>query len=402
MTKTKNMRLHEPYPELGDSQIPLEPYLSNDYYAREIDKIFLQDWLCVGRVEEIAKPGDYKVKRLDFAKTSVILMRGKDGKIGAFHNACRHRGNKVVTETGGEETFGSNKAAVVTCRFHGWVYDAKGSLVQVPLEERFPPCFKREEHGLIPIHVDVWAGFICVNLAKEPSKTLQEFVGGLAEHFDGYPFGDMAHVHTYTAKLKCNWKTGIDAFCEAYHVPTIHSGSFPGLTEYWQDDVVFNGEHRSIAFYSKGMNPSSPVGDVANALFASSIALKRSAPFPLPKLVNPTRHQNWGFEQTTMFPNFLIHVGEGLWFTHQFWPTSQGECYWEGKYYLKAPTTNSQQWAQRYAVLLQRNAWLEDTATMEDTQEAMTSGVLPHLNFGDDEIMLRHNLHVIESRLADA
>ena len=62
-------------------------------------------------------------------------------------------------------------------------------------------------------------------------------------------FNDITHCHTYYAHINCNWKTGMDAFCEAYHVPTIHAGSFPGLTDYWQDDVAFHGEHRSIAFY---------------------------------------------------------------------------------------------------------------------------------------------------------
>ena len=119
------------FPDLGTGPIPVEPCISPEFYEEERKKVFLKSWLKVGRVEEIAKPGDYKVKKLAFAKTSVILMRGKDGQIRGFHNTCSHRGNKVIVETG-EETFGRNKAAVVTCRFHGWVYDAKGDLVSVP------------------------------------------------------------------------------------------------------------------------------------------------------------------------------------------------------------------------------------------------------------------------------
>jgi phenylpropionate dioxygenase-like ring-hydroxylating dioxygenase large terminal subunit len=399
MNVQTRMPLLAPYPELGEAPIPVEPYLSQEYYEAELNKIFRQDWLVVGREEEIANPGDYKVKKLDFARTSVILIRGKDGKIGAFHNVCRHRGNKVISETGGEETFGNNKAAVVTCRFHGWVYNAKGELVDVPMQEKFPSCFNRAENGLVPIHVGSWAGFVFVNLAKTPSKTLDEFLGGVKEHFEGYPFNEITHCHTYYAHINCNWKVGMDAFCEGYHVPTIHAGSFPGLTDYWQDDVAFHGDHRSIAFYSSDMNPPTPVGTAANELFGASIALKRDEPFPLPKMVNPKRHKNWGFEQTTVFPNFLIHVGAGLWFTHQFWPVTQDKCLWEGKYYLKPPTTNSQFWAQRYAVLLQRNAWLEDTATMEDTQQALLSGVLDKINLQDDEIMLRHQFHIINGRV---
>jgi phenylpropionate dioxygenase-like ring-hydroxylating dioxygenase large terminal subunit len=387
------------YPELGNAPIPVYPYLSTEYYEKEIASIYMQDWLCVGREEEIPQPGDFKVKRLDFARTSVILLRGKDGKIAAFHNVCRHRGNKVITETGGEETFGSKKGAMMTCRFHGWTYNGKGQLSAVPHEDKVPPCFKRSENNLVPIHVDTWSGFICINLAAKPPRTLNEFLGGFKTHLDGYPFSSMVHCHTYYAHINCNWKIGIDAFSEAYHVPTIHAGSFPGLTDYWQDDCAIYGEHRSMAFYSADMNPPTPVGTKANEIFGASIALKRNEPFPLPKTVNPRRHKNWGFEQTSMFPNFLIHVGEGLWFTHQFWPVAQNKCLWEGKYYLKPPQSNSEQWAQRYAVTLQRNAWLEDTATMEDTQEALLSGAVKEIHLQDDEIMLRHAFHIINSRV---
>jgi len=142
------------FPELDFGEIPVAPYLSQEVFEQEVKKIFCRDWLCVGRVEEIPDPGDYKVKRLDFANTSVILMRGKDGAIQAFHNVCRHRGNKVITETGGEETFGGNRAAVMSCRFHGWTYDAHGDLISVPQEEKFPACFDKSKNGLVPIHLD--------------------------------------------------------------------------------------------------------------------------------------------------------------------------------------------------------------------------------------------------------
>ena len=131
------------FPDLGTGPIPVEPCISPEFYEEERKKVFLKSWLKVGRVEEIAKPGDYKVKKLAFAKTSVILMRGKDGQIRGFHNTCSHRGNKVIVETG-EETFGRNKAAVVTCRFHGWVYNANGKIVQVPEENKFHADFDNE------------------------------------------------------------------------------------------------------------------------------------------------------------------------------------------------------------------------------------------------------------------
>ena len=138
MNAPTELKWAKKYPELGTGPIPVESCISPEFYEIEREKVFMKTWLKVGRVEEIPNVGDYKVKKLAFAKTSVILIRGKDQKIRGFHNACSHRGNKVVVESG-EETFGKSKAAVVTCRFHGWVYDAEGALVNVPEEEKFSP-----------------------------------------------------------------------------------------------------------------------------------------------------------------------------------------------------------------------------------------------------------------------
>ena len=116
----------EAYPELGSGPISTEPYISPEWYEKEKEKIFSKVWLCVGRANELPRPGDYKVKRIEAANTSVIVMRGKDGQIRAFHNMCAHRGNTVVTESG-QETYGRNRAGVITCRFHGWVYADDGA-----------------------------------------------------------------------------------------------------------------------------------------------------------------------------------------------------------------------------------------------------------------------------------
>ena len=121
-------------------------------------KIFKRVWLKVGRVEEIPEPGCFKVKRIDVARTSVILIRGKDDTIRAFHNVCPHRGNRVIPETD-NETFGKARADYVTCRFHGWVFDSTGAVRNVPSLEKFPPYFDQCNYGLKPVSCDIWEGF---------------------------------------------------------------------------------------------------------------------------------------------------------------------------------------------------------------------------------------------------
>lgn len=390
----EHMRWAAKYPELGTGPVPVEPCVSTDFYERERQGVFLNTWLSVGRVEEIPNSGDYKVKKVHFAKTSIIIIRGKDGQVRSFHNTCSHRGNKVIVETG-EETFGRNKAAVVTCRFHGWVYNAEGALIQVPEEERFEACFKKEGNGLTPVHTDVWEGFIFVNFAAQPKQPLAEFMGGLGEHLGGYPFSEMSKCYSYHTYLDCNWKVALDAFSEAYHVSTIHAGSFPNVFSSGLSDVQLFEEHRTAGVCLSLNAKPTPVAKIANALSGASLVAKRGASM-LPPGVNPSRRDDFAFELSVVFPNILIHVSEGIWFTHQFWPVAHNKTLWEGKYYLRPAKTNGQQWAMEHAQVLQRNAWLEDTATMEDTQAALESGAKATMILQDEEILVRHGYSVLE------
>jgi phenylpropionate dioxygenase-like ring-hydroxylating dioxygenase large terminal subunit len=106
---------HDLYPELGKGPVPIEPYISQEYFDLERERIFRKVWLNVGREEEIPKPGDYLVKDLPVGKTSLLIIRGKDGRIRAFHNVCSHRSNKLVWDRSGScQNF--------SCKFHGWTY----------------------------------------------------------------------------------------------------------------------------------------------------------------------------------------------------------------------------------------------------------------------------------------
>ena len=383
------------YPELGQAPLSVEPYVDPGFYEKEKAKIFKKQWLYVALERELPEAGSYKVRRLDCADTSVIIIRGKDGKIRAFHNACSHRGNTVVTEQG-QETYGRSKAGIVTCRFHGWVYDATGDLVSVPQEERFYSCFNKDDNGLTEVHCDTWCGFVFVNVSPDPVAPLEEFLGGYAEHFGGFDFDECNYGFTYYTTLDCNWKVASDAFAEAYHVDTIHAGSFPNVFEGGIEDVQFFGPHRTCSVRLQIENlPQTPIGDLANARSRGSLASAGSSS-GLPPTLNPNREPDWGFELSVLFPSVLLHVSEGIWFTHQFWPIAHDKTLWEGKYYLKKPRTYSELWGFERAMVLQRNAWLEDTATMEDTFRAMMSGAKKHQHLQDEEILIRHNCKVVE------
>src|SRR6185437_2674426 len=90
--------LTEHYPELGTGPVSYEDSTSPEIYELEREAIFKRAWLNVGRVEQIPRKGSYLTRELKVANTSIILVRTASGEIKAYHNVCRHRGNKLVEQ----------------------------------------------------------------------------------------------------------------------------------------------------------------------------------------------------------------------------------------------------------------------------------------------------------------
>ena len=102
--------------------LPGEFYTSPEIFQKEIEQIFMKDWLCVGRVEQYAKPGDYRALRI--AGEPVLVCKDKSGGLHAFANVCQHRGVEVIRGAGNTQEF--------RCPYHGWTYGLNGELTGAP------------------------------------------------------------------------------------------------------------------------------------------------------------------------------------------------------------------------------------------------------------------------------
>ncbi|MDR3409997.1 MAG: Rieske (2Fe-2S) protein, partial [Formivibrio sp.] len=120
----------------GVAPVSTESICNPAIYDLEKEKIFRKTWLKVATTWEIPEIGDCKVKDLPVLDTSLVITRGRDGTIRAFHNVCTHRGNKIIPETD-TETYVRARANVLTCRFHGWVFSTDGTLKSVPAQDHF-------------------------------------------------------------------------------------------------------------------------------------------------------------------------------------------------------------------------------------------------------------------------
>ncbi|MBV8979424.1 MAG: aromatic ring-hydroxylating dioxygenase subunit alpha, partial [Acidimicrobiia bacterium] len=207
----------EHYPELGTGNVSFRDSVSPEFYELERETIFKRAWLNVGRIEDLPRKGSYFTKEIHIAKASVVVVRGMDDEVRAFHNICRHRGNKLVWNGfPNEETKGVCRQ--FTCKYHGWRYDLDGALTYVQQEQEFFDL-ERESYGLRSVHCDVWNGFIFVNFDPEPRQTLREFLGPMITDLDDYPFGKLTERYDWVADNNSNWKIFADAFQEYYHVP---------------------------------------------------------------------------------------------------------------------------------------------------------------------------------------
>ena len=96
-------------------------YTSPEIYRAESERIFRRHWLCVGRVAEVERPGQFVLRNVD--GDNIVVLRDHDGELRGFHNVCRHRGSRVCIETQG--TVGRS----IRCPYHGWTYSTSGDLL---------------------------------------------------------------------------------------------------------------------------------------------------------------------------------------------------------------------------------------------------------------------------------
>jgi choline monooxygenase len=188
-------------------------YTSQDFYDREVERIFLRTWNFVGREEELPNPGDYRV--FDFVGQSVILVRDRANKLHAFLNSCRHRGTRLLD--------GRGSCRAITCPYHAWAYSLSGQLVATPGMENILN-FDKKEWGLTPVRLESWGGLVFISFSSS-GPDLRTHLGDFVETFESYRFEDMVLTRRVDYELNCNWKLYVENAMEDYHTPTVHRGS---------------------------------------------------------------------------------------------------------------------------------------------------------------------------------
>jgi len=166
------------------------------------------------RLEQIPNVGDWV--EYSILGRSVIVIRTDKG-IRAFHNACRHRGVPVTSDSNGnckEEGF--------TCPFHGWRWNMYGENTFVYGRHLFSEeLLGAGDIALNPCRVELWGGCAFINF-DDNAISFRESMGSLAERFEAHGVDDLRSEWWYATILPANWKTAAEAFQEGFHVMRTH------------------------------------------------------------------------------------------------------------------------------------------------------------------------------------
>ena len=189
--------------------LPQPLYLDPAMLAFDMAAIFGTSWLLAGFEVEVREPGDYLSMMV--GQWPILIVRGRDGEIRAFHNSCRHRGSLVCPP-------GNGTTARLTCPYHRWTYDLNGRLLAAG---RMPDDFVKVDHSLRPIALETVAGamFICLSETPPEFATLRrELTPLLSPH--NLHRAKVAHQSLLVEQA--NWKLVMENARECYHCATGH------------------------------------------------------------------------------------------------------------------------------------------------------------------------------------
>ena len=235
-----------PAPTDRARHVPGYIYSSPRIYELEKHNVFMKDWLCVARVEEIADPGDYMTFRI--VDEPIVVARDPHGELNAFANVCRHRGVEVAT--------GAGNTAEFSCPYHGWLYDLTGKLVGAPYMKE-AAGFDPSQCALRPLRLDVWAGWVFVNFDLD-AEPLDAFVSEFAADFDLLQQEDCRLADKLITDLDCNWKLINENIVDVYHFQVLHAQSFGGVID--GESFPFNTKRRGGYSSFFDASPTTPDG----------------------------------------------------------------------------------------------------------------------------------------------
>jgi phenylpropionate dioxygenase-like ring-hydroxylating dioxygenase large terminal subunit len=342
--------------------IPTGRYTDPRFFELERERVFGRTWLFAGHESEWPDNGSYRLMTRSGAP--IVVVRGDDGTLRAFYNACRHRGAPVTRDVCGT-------ARRLTCQYHSWSYGTDGVLKAVPDARSFPDL-DTGELGLVPVRCEIWDGWVFINEDPE-AVPLLEFLGPVAVQMAEIDGPVMRAVGTQVHPLACNWKLMVDAFLEVYHVRTVHPDNAA---------LLYNDQSATVAMLPNGHS----------RLTVEKHDVFRDFPMVSDELDNPAVPSLWRQTSTSygIFPNLVVPMDTGAFTFLCMWPTSDTTTDLELRWY--APAWEGDEVPQEHLdrLALFDTVMSQDKANMAPIQASISSPGARPFQLGWHERLIHH------------
>ena len=218
--------------------LPAQYYIDPAIYEREKRAIFYRSWSFGCHEGQVAEPGSFVTVKV--ADQNIVILRGQDGTLRAFHNVCSHRAHELLQ--------GCGKTKLITCPYHAWTYHTDGRL-RSAVGQKNVADFEASEFSLKPVRIEAYAGFVFVNLDPDAASLASQAGDMQPEVLKACPdIGALKFACRLTYELKANWKNVVDNFLECYHCSVAHP-AFVDLVD------IQNYRTKTHGIYSSHISP---------------------------------------------------------------------------------------------------------------------------------------------------
>ena len=284
----------------GSKTLDGKYYLNEKIFNEELKNIFYENWLCVGRSNDIKDNGNYITFQI--GNDSVIIVRNEKNQLNGFFNVCRHRGTRICIDKKG------SLSKTIQCKYHGWTYNLNGNLVGAPNMDNVND-FNKNDYPLHKVLIKEWDGFIFICLSDNP-ESFEIFYKPLNNKFNEWQLSKLNTIEQKNYSIKANWKLVVQNYNECYHCPTIH----PELAKIHH---FTNGENDLYEgpFLGGFMTLNEDKKSITNSGKLSSK--------PIPGVTKTNLNRVYYY---SLFPNMLISLHPDYVMYHTIVPLSPSEC----------------------------------------------------------------------------
>jgi len=352
--------------------IPTGRYSDPAFYDLEKERIFGRCWLFAGHESEWPDSGSYRMMRRSGA--AIVVVRGEDGVLRAFYNACRHRGAPVTRDECGT-------ARRLTCQYHSWSYGTDGILKGVPDSRSFVDLDKNSL-GLTSVRCETWDGWVFISEDADAAP-LVEFLGPVADQMSEINGTAMRAVGTQVHQLDCNWKLMVDAFLEVYHVRTVHPNNAA---------LLYNDQSATVSMLPNGHS----------RLTVEKHDDFRDFPMVSEENDNPAVPLLWRQTSTSfgIFPNLVVPMDTGAFTFLCMWPTSATTTELELRWYAPAWAGEEVPSEHIDRMSLFETVMAQDKANMAPIQDSVSSPGARPFQLGWHERLIHHFERAVDLAIA--